>query len=272
MKQIIASGVALITTLGCTPGKKGHDMAGQHHQEHSGHAHQHAGPTTAAQLIVTTDPSSPSAGQPVTLRLMIHAPDGTMVRNFDVLHEEKVHLVIVRDGLDHFAHIHPAVDSKGNLTVTHAFPAGGNYGLFADYKPAGGAQSIATGSVSIGGQSPPAPPLNPNAPGEVQADGLRAQVSAAPLRAGSPARVTFSLRDDRGKPAALEPYMGELGHLMFIGVRTRRYVHVHPAGGDATLGTVTFEAHFPEPGLYKGWGQFKHHGRVRVIPFVLNVE
>jgi hypothetical protein len=66
--------------------------------------------------------------------------------------------------------------------------------------------------------------------------------------------------------------MGELGHLMFVGVGTGRYVHVHPGGGDAARGAVEFEAHFPEPGLYKGWGQFKRDGRVRVVPFVVKVE
>lgn len=65
--------------------------------------------------------------------------------------------------------------------------------------------------------------------------------------------------------------MGELGHLMFVGSRSGRYVHVHPVGGDAAHGTVEFEAHFPESGLYKGWGQFKREGRVRVVPLVVEV-
>jgi hypothetical protein len=50
------------------------------------------------------------------------------------------------------------------------------------------------------------------------------------------------------------------------------YVHVHPLGGDAGQGSVEFEARFAKSGLYKGWGQFKHDGRVRVIPFVVKVE
>jgi len=69
----------------------------------------------------------------------------------------------------------------------------------------------------------------------------------------------------------LEPYMGELGHLMFVSA-AGEYVHVHPAGGDAARDTVEFGAHFPGPGLYKGWGQFKRGGRVLVVPFVVKVE
>jgi hypothetical protein len=65
--------------------------------------------------------------------------------------------------------------------------------------------------------------------------------------------------------------MGALGHLMFVSA-AGRYVHVHPAAGDAVQGTVEFEAHFPEPGVYKGWGQFKWSGRVRVISFALKMN
>jgi hypothetical protein len=143
--------------------------------------------------------------------------------------------------------------------------------LFADYTPSSGGHGTATGSLSVGGQSSPAPPLVVNAPGEVAADGVHATISATPLKVGQPAHVTFAVGNEEGGPAALEPYMGALGHLMFLSAGGQ-YVHVHPATGDADRGTVEFEAHFPEAGLYKGWGQFKHDGLVRVIPFVLKVE
>ena len=69
--------------------KESHD----HHQHrHGAHAHEHGGPDTGAQLVVGTDPADPVAGRPVTLRLMIHGADGTMVRDFDVVHDEKVQL------------------------------------------------------------------------------------------------------------------------------------------------------------------------------------
>lgn len=274
MKQLIATGIVLMT-LGAAPEHKESHMNSHNHQQpqhsdHGGHGGHHA--QAEAQLMVAIDPTNPTAGQPVTLRLMIHAADGTMMRDFDVVHEEKVHLVIVREGLEQFAHVHPTVDAEGNLTIRHTFPAGGTYRLFADYTPTGGKHATATGVVQIAGDSPAAPALVPNAPGNIEADGLHAAVSAAPLKAGTPAHVAFTLKNDDGEPAKLEPYMGELGHLMFVGVGSWRYVHVHPAGGDASRGTVEFEAHFPESGLYKGWGQFKQDGRVRVVPLVLKVE
>ena len=268
MKQLIGLGI-LLMTLGCTS-KHEVDHMNHHGHHQGGHEHRHSS-QPEAELIVATDQAEPVAGRPVTLQLMIHAADGTMVKDFEVVHEEKVHLVIVRDGLDHFAHIHPAVDAKGNLIITHTFPVGGRYRLFADYAPAGGGHATATASLSVGGDSPPAPALIPNTPGEVAADGVRATISAAPLKVGEPARITFAIQDEEGGPARLEPYMGALGHLMFVSA-AGQYVHVHPAAGDAAVGKVEFEAHFPVPGAYKGWGQFRRDGRVRVMPFVVQVE
>ena len=77
--------------------------------------------------MVRTDPSPVEAGKPAKLKLMIHDASGAVVKNFDVVHEHKVHLIIVRDGLDQFAHLHPAVDASGNLTVAFTFPTGGTY-------------------------------------------------------------------------------------------------------------------------------------------------
>jgi hypothetical protein len=277
MKFVVALVIALViaaATLGCTSKQEDHPMntRGQHTEHQPGHEHPHGAPGAGAHLMVATNPSRPEAGRPVKLELMIHNAEGAPVRDFDVMHEQKVHLAIISEGLDHFAHIHPVVFSSGNLIVAHTFPAGGGYRLFADYAPAGGEPATATGSLSVGGRSLRTTAPVPNAPGEVEADGLHATISADRLTAGSPARLAFTLRNDRGEPVTLEPYMGELGHLMLVGVGTWRYVHVHPTGGVADRGFVEFGAQFPEPGIYKGWGQVKHGGKARVIPFVVQMD
>jgi hypothetical protein len=109
--------------------------------------------------MVQTDPASVEAGKPATLKLMIHDATGAMVKSFDVVHEEKVHLIIVRDGLDQFAHIHPTVDATGNLTAKFTFPTGGTYRLYADHQPTGGNQATATAELKVAGEALP-PPLS----------------------------------------------------------------------------------------------------------------
>ncbi len=237
---------------------------------HAGHDAGHG----AATLMVQTDPAQPSAGQPTTLTLMIHGADRVAVKDFAVVHEQKAHLIVVRDGLDQFAHLHPEIDAQGNMTARHTFPTGGKYLLFVDYQPSGGEPATAAAHLSIAGTAPPAHELKPDVPGVVKGDGLNAKVSVAGAKAGGEATVTFELTDPAGQPANdLRPYMGAMGHLVVLSRDGTRYVHAHPAEGKPAAGNVvTFMAHFPEAGLYKGWGQFRKRDKVCVVPFVAKVD
>lgn len=256
----------------------GHDHAAKGDADHShgklgGDPHAgHGAGHPAATLMVRSEPASPVAGKESSLSLMLHEKDGTMLKDFEVVHEEKVHLIIVRDGLDQFAHLHPDIDAGGNMTVRYTFPTGGTYRLYADYKPAGKPQATATAVLKVSGDVPPAQELKVNVPGRVEGNGLRADVTVEDVRPGPGTRVAFALSDPAGKPIAdLEPYMGAMGHLVVISADGTEYVHAHPADGKGPTGTVAFEAHFAKPGTYKGWGQFKRDGKVGVVPFVLKV-
>jgi hypothetical protein len=243
---------------------KGDDKA---HAAHGGH--DHAG----SALMVQTEPAQPVAGKPTGLKLMIHGPGGAVIKEFAVVHEQKVHLIIVRDGLDTFAHLHPNIDADGTMTTTYDFPTGGTYLLFADHQPAGGSQSTAQAQVKVTGETPPAPALTPNVPGKVVADGLQAEVTITGGGKAGETMISFALADDAGQPVSdLQPYMGAMGHLVVISSDGTQYVHAHPAEShSATKNVVKFMAHIPTPGLYKGWGQFRRTGEVRVVPFELKV-
>lgn len=142
-------GVALF--VGCSAanepeaGKKDPHGAGQHGD--------HAGGASGAMLMVQTIPKALKAGEAGSLNLMVHDADGTMVREFDVNHDKLANLIIVRDGLDEFAHIHPEVDGQGNMTATHAFPKAGKDRLFVDYKPKGKSAATATAVVEVIGEA-----------------------------------------------------------------------------------------------------------------------
>jgi hypothetical protein len=256
--------------VGCGASKpdphSGHGSDGGKGDGHKGHAGG-----SASTIHVTTDPAVPAAGQPVTLRLMIHNPGGEVVKDFAVVHGQKVHLIVVREGLDHFAHLHPEVGGDGNLKVAYTFPASGKYLLYADHQPTGKATQVARVEVRVGGEAPAAPALVPNVPGTVAGDGLTAHVA---LDKGREGVVRFQLKDAHGQAVGdLEPYMGARGHLVVLSGDGREYVHAHPEeGGKASGDTVAFGVHFPGPGVYKGWGQFKRGGAIHTVPFVAKVE
>ena len=266
--------VLLALWVGCSsppsePAPAGHSAPGDNHL---GHDMSQMG-KSAGTLMVTTDPTPVQAGQPTRLSLMIHADTGAVLKDFEVFHEQKVHLMVVSAGLDQFAHIHPEVDSAGNLTIRHLFPTGGKYRLYADYKPVGKPQSTAIAELQVRGDSPPAPPLIPNAPGSVTGTGLQARIAIPRAQAGEVTKITFELLDSRNQPVTdLQPYLGAMGHLVIISADGMHYVHAHPDEAQPATGVVSFAAHFSQPGIYKAWGQFQRADQVDTVPFVLQVD
>ena len=72
------------------------------------------------------NPSVPIAGQPTLITIDIREKQtGERVKEFDILHEKLMHVIIVSEDLSHFSHIHPAFDIKdGIFSVYHVFPEG----------------------------------------------------------------------------------------------------------------------------------------------------
>lgn len=241
-----------------------HDMEGAHHD--------HGEMVSGGALMISTKPAKVEAGKPTELALMIHDASGEMVTQFETVHEKRLHLIIVREGLDHFDHVHPDIDAEGNITITHTFPVGGKYFLYADHKPAGKPQAIPSAEIDVAGENPTAPKLVANVPGKVSAAGLNADIAAKNPKAGGAADITFTLTDSDGKAVTdLEPYLGAMGHLVVLSADGKKFVHAHPEANAPEKNVITFMAHFTAPGIYKGWGQFQRAGKVITIPFVLNV-
>ena len=241
--------------------------------DHGEHANGSAmGAEQGAQLILSSMPEPPRAGEPAELRIMLHDASGQMLKEFEPIHTKLAHLIIVREGLDEFAHLHPTVDESGNMTATHTFPSGGSYLVFLDHKPAGEPPATAQATLIVEGESPPAPALTPNVPGTIEGDGLQAKVSMRASRDKAHI-VSFQLQDASGEAVTdLHPYLGAMGHLVVLSADGRQYVHAHPLTETAPDGNVEFEVHFPGPGIYKGWGQFQRAGKVATVPAVMHVE
>ncbi len=77
-------------------------------------------------------------------------------------------------------------------------------------------------------------------------------------KAGGETTIRFEISDPAGTPVTdLQTYMGAMGHLVVLSQDGKQYVHAHPADDKKAMSNVVaFNAHFPQAGLYKGWGQF----------------
>lgn len=272
---IVGMVLALAALLGCgdEKSKDGAPKHGDHPPKTDNKHAEHDGKSGKPMLIVSTEPADILPAQPAKLNLMIHDASGTMIKEFETVHEKKLHLIIVSDGLDQFSHIHPEIDPAGNISATFTFPSAGKYRLYADHKPDGKSQAVAISEVDVAGTPPPKVALVPNTPGRVEGEGLGAEIAVQNPKAGEMTLISFTLFDAAGKPVSdLQPYLGAMGHLVVLSADGKQFVHSHPAEGKSPSGTVAFESHFPHAGIYKGWGEFQRMDAVHNVPFVVKVE
>ena len=169
-----------------------------------------------------------AARPPDQLSFRILGSDGEPVRDFEIEHEKRMHLIVVRRDLTGFQHLHPELDADGTWRTPLRIPEAGSYRVFADFKHDGPAQTLGADLAVDGpvdwqatagrGRRPPGPP-----------DGYEVGSTAVRL-AGRP-RGGASLHGRRdGEPVAVEPYLGAGGHLVALREGDLAYLHVHPAG------------------------------------------
>lgn len=100
------------------------------------------------KLEFRTQPRPAIAGQPAVWWLKVldsnSQPNHPIpIREFAVVHEKTMHLVVVSKDLEWFAHIHPDYKDNGLFLIRPTLPRPGLYKLYADYTPQDGRQEVA---------------------------------------------------------------------------------------------------------------------------------
>ena len=242
-------------------------MTGNAHGTGHGAAEQHPvrGLAVAEDgLRVVVDDPELHRGRTQGLRFRIVDEHGDTVRDFDVEHEKRMHLILARRDLTGFQHLHPTQSPDGVWTTDVRLDAAGSYRLFADFARSGEPHTLG-GDLRVDGDAdlrplpPPAATAKSDGGYEVRLD-----------RDGSELRFTIT-RD--GETVHTEPYLGAGGHLVALREDDLAFLHVHPSdhatgeGEDGHDDSVGFEATFPSEGRYRLFLQFKHEGRVHTVAF-----
>ncbi|MFF2447104.1 hypothetical protein ACFVSW_08360 [Neobacillus sp. NPDC058068] len=216
----------------------------------------------------------PQANVKIPISILIMDKAGKPIKTFETVHEKKMHLFIVSKDLAYFSHIHPKYEGNGKFNITTSFPAGGDYKIIAESTPKGGGDSsVETHWVHIEGEPAKEEPLTPDKTFTKVVDGKKVTLTFSQLAAGKTLHMTFTITDAKtNKPIKnLQPYLGAMGHTVAISADAEKYLHIHPMTTSGNGPSVIFMTIFPEAGVYKVWGQFKHNGKVFTVPFVINV-
>jgi hypothetical protein len=200
----------------------------------------------------------------------ITGPDGASVTAFDVEHDKRMHLIVVRRDTSAFQHVHPEMATDGTWSVPLTLPAGGSYRAFADFAPTGG-EGLTLG-VDLGAPGVFEP--NTYQPSRIaDVDGYRVELTGD-LVPGQDSPVTLTVTRDGQPVTDLQPYLAAYGHLVALREGDLAYLHVHPEGtpGDGRTPAgpqIEFVADVPSAGIYRLFLDFQHDGVVRTAEFTV---
>ena len=242
------------------PAADGHgEMATAPHGE-SG-AHEVRGLAVAADglRIVVADPEL-RRGHEEALRFRVTDEHGETVRDFDVTHEKRMHLILARRDLTGFQHLHPEQAADGTWSTRVRLSDAGSYRLFADFSHDGDPVTLAA-DLRVDGEADLRPLPAPQ-PVATTDGGYAVRLDAGDARPGEEADLRFTITRD-GVPVQTERYLGAGGHLVALREGDMAFLHVHPTAEDS----VRFAATFPTEGQYRLFLQFQHEGRVHTAAF-----
>jgi hypothetical protein len=268
-------------SAGTSAGTAHDDVTGGHGGD-AGHAEE--APAAAAELPaglqVTEDgytldlvEDAVDAGAGATVAFRVLGADGRPVTEFDVSHDEDLHLIAVRRDLAGFQHVHPELGADGVWTTPLDLTAG-SWRLFADFVPsADGENHILGVDLAVPGSFGTSPLPAPAATAEV--DGYTVVLTGA-LEPGIETELQLGVSRDGVPVTDLQPYLGSYGHLVVLRAGDLGYLHVHPLGEPGDPGVapgprVEFATTAPSAGTYRLFLDFKHGDVVRTAAFTVTV-
>jgi len=200
-------------------------------------------------LRVLVDTPELERGRTERLEFTIVGEDGKPVTEFDVEHEKRLHLIVVRRDATGFQHLHPEMSADGTWSTDIKLDEPGSYRLYADFSHKGEKATLAT---------------DLRVDGEADLQPLPAPSDEAHIAGGYDVHrhgLEFEITKD-GKPITPDAYLGARGHLVALREGDLGYLHVH-----AEQDELKFSGEFPTPGRYRLFLQFSHEGKVHTAEF-----
>jgi hypothetical protein len=160
-------------------------------------------------------------------------------------HGKLMHLFLVRDDQDAFAHLHPVMQDSSDFVTALPPLAPGRYRLYADVVHESGFTQTLIDTLMVDGGSAAWRASDPDdswwtrhqpsAIGSLRSELEDGSVMSwvrdtASLVAGRDLDLRFAVTAPDGRPAALAPYMGMASHTAIARDDGAVFVHLHPAG------------------------------------------
>lgn len=248
MLSLLITGSLLLSACAPTTPTAQH---GGNESESSGHQQ---GITQGSAKLIVRDQSTDT-------EIAFSVREGSEVfADYGVSHTKEMHLIVVRDDLQNFRHLHPERDSDGVWRVAFTPLDGGTYWRYADFVDT----DEKTYTIRFDKQYPGDPGtygIAKNSETVKTVDGYR--FTFKPTVSDGEMTFTYDITDSEGQPVQLEQYLGAKGHSVLISP-SGDFIHTHASEeGD----TPVFATSMPSDDFYRAFTQFQFKGKVVTVNF-----
>lgn len=249
--------------------------------------------TLETRAELTLEPEIPLEGEETTIELELsRIEDGVdigPIEELTIAHDRKLHLLLIGEDMQTFAHIHPETSEiqtkadaeSGIFRIIHTFPKAGRYILLADYVVKG-REIQKQFFIDVAGSSTLAAAQEEESK-VFEKDGYRVTLDTPEtIQTGELTKMTFTIEKD-GEPAdTLGAYLAAPMHVAVIRHDFEEPLHTHGEvylPGSATFqglfaDYITYHSHFvpaafgpkvqarltfDEPGTYQIFAEFLHN-------------
>lgn len=250
-------------------------------KQYDPHARHRRGYSKDYEVRVETEPKIVETGIPVQIRLgVFDKRTEKQVQKFQVIQEKLMHIIVIRDDLETYDHIHPELLPDGSFVVTTQFAQEGNYKLYVEYSPPDFYENVSIVEIHTAKGDTRKANLTVGDFTKTFEDRYTVSLQpSGPFAVNETIDFVYTVRYAKtGEPIRdLEPYLSAFGHLAALHEGGEIYSHVHPIdiplSQDSFGGpTVRFSTFFSKSGKYKLFCQFKHNGKLFVTDFVVEVR
>jgi hypothetical protein len=256
--------------------------------------HAPQGPEPVVSLKIK--PAQVSAGIPVDMLVSIKDQEGRPLEGLEISHGRMLHAIIIGKDLDVFAHIHP--EDIGPVTdemlktsafpLHFIFPKAGEYLLGIDYAAAGNIYSKPFSVDAAGRPVMGKPKVDFSTKKNFGEYRVTLTISPEKIGAGGETILRYVI-EKHGKPVTdLEPYLDAKMHLAVVSEDIRLFIHAHGVTPGETHShhnhlhaappperfgpEIESSVVFPVKGVYKIFSQVRHHGKVLLFSFMVDVQ
>jgi len=182
-----------------------------------------------------------------SLTFKITDTSASPVSDLEVVHDKIMHLVLVRDDLNYFDHLHPQEISTGVFSVPYEFYAPGKYRVWIDFT-IDGMQHIVDFDFNVAKGS-----------GKLldyQSGNLDIKLNSGNARVDETSKIDFVVNYNNGSPAEIqEKFLAASAHLIVIDDDLGEFGHTHDEEFDGD-NVLSFSYKFVKSGRHKIWLQF----------------